>query len=278
MCSFIPVQNGESLRRIFIDLPISLARDAIRKAASIPSSIVWLSYPKRVQCNICEWEGSHFLSDPWHEHVNCPRCYSGVRQRLFIAALQNIDKFLFEKIIYQKRILHFAPEEMVSSKIRDRASLYVTADFVRADCDLQLDMSNMTDIKDETFDVVIAFDVLEHVPNYQSALEETHRILSSKGFGIFTVPQQDNLAKTFEDPNIISPDDRKIHFGQGDHLRIFGDDFAMTVAKIGYDVVSVNETMFHEVLIRKHVLFPPKLSKMPLATNFRKVFFCQKIR
>jgi SAM-dependent methyltransferase len=266
----------KQLKRL-IDLPTRLAIDAVSKARSILSSPAWLSYPRKVQCNICKWEGRDFLSDLWHEHINCPRCRSGIRQRLFFAALQNIEKFSYEKIIHEKKVLHFAPEEMVGSKIRDRASLYVTADFLRADCDLQLDMSHMPDIKDETFDVVIAFDVLEHVPNYQSALEEIHRILYSKGYAIFTVPQKDNLSNTFEDPNMISPDDRKVHFGQGDHLRIFGDDFAMAVERKGFTVVSVNESMFPDVLVRKHVLFPPLLSNIPLATNFRKVFFCQKM-
>ena len=51
-------------------------------------------------------------------------------------------------------------------------------------------MSNMPEMKGDSFDVVIAFDVLEHVPDYQKALEEVHRILSSRGFAIFTVPRK----------------------------------------------------------------------------------------
>lgn len=196
---------------------------------------------------------------------------------MFFAALQKIENLSFGRIIHDKKILHFAPEEIMSLNIRSKAALYVTADILRQDCDLKLDMSNMHEIIDETFDIIIAFDVLEHVPDYQRALGEVHRILSSKGFGIFTVPQKDSLSKTNEDPDIVSPDDRKKHYGQRDHLRIFGNDFSITLERKGFTVVSVNEDMFPENISRKHVLFPPLLSMNPLATNFRKVFFCQKM-
>jgi len=235
-----------------------------------------MSYPKKVQCNICQWEGRHFLSDSWHNHINCPKCHSGIRQRLFFATLQNIENLSFDKIIYNKRILHFAPEEIVSSNIQQKASEYTTADFLREDCSLKLDISNMAEVNSESFDILIAFDVLEHVLDYKKALEEVNRVLSSKGFGIFTVPQKDNLLVTYEDSTIVTPEERTEHFGQWDHLRIFGDDFSGIIASKGFSVTAVDESMFSEDIQKKHVLFPPMLSKHPLATNFRKVFFCQK--
>jgi hypothetical protein len=260
---------------IFMSAVENIARHLFTKTISIIQSI-WLSYPKRVQCNICKWEGRHFLSDSWHDHINCPRCRSGVRQRLFIGALQSLENFSFDKLVNGKNILHFAPEEIISSTIRAKTAKYTTADLLRQNCDFKLDVSNMPEIENQSYDVVIAFDVLEHVPDYQQALEEIHRVLSSKGTGIFTVPQKDNLPKTYEDPSIITPDDRARHFGQWDHLRIFGDDFPNIVKSKDFDVVAVDESMFSENAVRKHVLFPPKISKHALATNYRKVFFCQK--
>lgn len=255
--------------------PLRFARYTAKKIKSILES-AYLSYPKAVQCNICRWEGRRFLSDSWHKHINCPRCGSHLRQRLFFAALQNIEELSLDRVIRRRRILHFAPENIVSLKIRDKATSYTTADFLRNDCDFRLDMSNMPEIKGDSFEVVIAFDVLEHVPDYQKALEEVHRILSSRGFAIFTVPQKDNLLATYEDRTMVTPEDRTKHFGQWDHLRIFGEDFPKAVESKGFTVLAVNESMFSEDLNRRHVLFPPLLSKHPLATNFRKVFFCQK--
>ena len=246
------------------------------KARSILATAL-LSYPKKIQCNICGWKGSRFLSDEWHKHINCPQCHSGIRQRLFFAALQNIEQLSFDNIIRDKKILHFASENIISSNIKDKAACYTTADFLRQDCDIKIDISSMPEIENGSFDIVIALDVLEHVPNYQKALEEVRRILSPKGFGIFTVPQKDNLEVTYEDATIVTPEDREKHFGQWDHLRIFGDDFLITLEEKGFKVTAVTESMFSEETNKRHVLFPPQLSKHPLATNYRKVFFCEKI-
>lgn len=255
--------------------PFKILRYPVVKLRSIIQSAL-LSYPRKIQCNICGWEGRHFLSDSWHKHIICPKCRLDIRHRLFIATLQNIDNLSFDRIINNKTILHFAPEKIISSNIRKKATHYTTADFLRQDCDCKLNMSYMPEIKNASFDIVIAFDVLEHVPDYQNALQEVHRILSSNGFAIFTVPQKDNLEKTYEDPTIVTPEDRTKHFGQGDHLRIFGQDFADTVNEKGFTVTTVNESMFPDDVNKKHVLSPPQLSSRPLATNFRKIFFCQK--
>lgn len=247
-----------------------------RKFRNILQSIL-LSYPEQVQCNVCGWSGRRFLSDPWHKHIDCPCCYSSIRHRLFYAALQNIENLRFKTLIDNKRILHFAPEELIGLDIQKRATRYVTADFLRNDCELKLDMSHMTEVKNESFDVVIAFDVLEHVPNFQKALMEVHRILLPGGYAIFTVPQQDNLSMTYEDPNIVSPDDRLKSYGQSDHLRIFGYDFVTILTDKGFLVTVVDESSFSNEMIKRHILFPSQLSNDPHATNHRKVFFCQKI-
>jgi len=256
---------------VIVQLLVNIARKLKRILLS-----ALLSYPKKVQCNVCNWSGRHFLSDIWHKHIYCPRCNSDIRHRLFYAALQHKENLSFQKLFYNKRILHFAPEDMIRLNIQSRASQYITADFLRNDCDLKLDMSCMPSVKNESFDIVIAFDVLEHVPDYLKAISEVHRILLQNGFAIFTVPQKDDLSVTYEDPEIVTAADRLEHFGQYDHLRIFGHDFTKTVENRGFLVTPVDELSFSDEMITRHVLFPSQLSKHPLATNKRKVFFCQK--
>src|SRR5436190_7640062 len=229
------VSRSAELRNAVRGALVVVARAVIRslsKSASRFNSLR-LSYPKTVQCNLCSWRGRRFLSDAWHKYIKCPKCSLGVRHRLFQAALQRIDLLSYERIVCGKRVLHFAPEDTIGSAIQQRATSYTTADFLHTGCDLKLDMSNMPLVDDESFDTVIAFDVLEHVPDWQKAVKEVHRILSHKGWAILAVPQKDGLSTTYEDPSITSREGRAEHYGQWDHLRIFGDDFPSIVQDQG---------------------------------------------
>ena len=86
-------------------------------------------------------------------------------------------------------------------------------------------MCNLLEVPDNSFDLVIACDVLEHVADDSEAMSEIYRVLTDNGYVILTVPQEDNLSNKLEGPTITEPDERKRIFGQNDHLRIYGDDF-----------------------------------------------------
>ncbi len=234
-----------------------------------------------VECNVCGYRANQLRSVNWQKYSTCPRCYSHFRQRLLIASLTHIEEFSFEQLINGKKVLHFAPEEFLDQLIQDKAATYHTADFLAEGytyrkIDFQLDISNMPSIADNSYDCVIAFDVLEHVPDHLRGIREVFRILKKGGTGIFSVPQKDNLVKTYEDLSITEPADREKHFGQYDHLRIYGSDFKEMLESAGFSVSIVDEKSFSEDIVKKNVLFPPVLSDHPLATNHRKVYFARK--
>ena len=235
-----------------------------------------LRYPKLVECNMCGWQGKHLVSDGWHDRVQCPQCGSGVRHRLLVAALTHLAAVSQERLVRGKDVLHFAPERFLQSRIERLAGKYVTADYFNQRRDLQLDISDMHPIADGEFDLLIACDVLEHVQDDRRAMREIFRVLRPGGFAILTVPQQDHLAVTFEDPSVTNPRDRERLFGQSDHLRIYGDDFPQMLAAAGLEVTAIAAESFPEAARQRHVLFPSTRSRHPLATNFRKVFFAAK--
>lgn len=49
------------------------------------------------------------------------------------------------------------------------------------------DMSALT-FSDQTFDYVLSFDCLEHIPDFKKAFSECHRVLNRDGMFMFTVP------------------------------------------------------------------------------------------
>ena len=116
-----------------------------------------------------------------------------------------------------------------------------------------------------------------HIENDIEAIWEIYRILSSGGYAILTVPQKDNLDRTFQDSTIQSPKEREHIFGQSDHLRIYGNDFPAHLESAGFKVTMINESSFSDEMVKKYVPFPPVLFEMPLATNYRKIFFAQKL-
>lgn len=243
--------------------------------------IYFNTFNLNVECNICHYKTNRFYSDSWHLYCICPNCKSDVRQRLLIASLSNLEDFSFNKIIKDKDILHFAPEKQIIKLIKDKAKTYKTADFLAEgytydDIDYNIDISNMNIIENESFDCVIACDVLEHVPDHIGAIKEVYRVLKNGGYCIFTVPQKDNLKNTYEDLSITSKEEREKNFGQYDHLRIYGEDFVGMLENAGFEVTSVNEKYFSKQNVKHFVLFPPVLSKNPLATNYRKIFFGKK--
>lgn len=244
----------------------------------ITSKIRTLSrrFPRRVDCNLCGWWGRRFDSDPWHPYTVCWNCHSQIRHRLFVGAWQRIDGLRYADLIDGKRILHFAYEESTRRLLQPRAARYRTADFMADNVDERLDLSNMPSIAEGSFDLLIAADVLEHVPDHIAAMREIHRVLAPGGWAVLTVPQKDNLEKTFSDPTVTDPKERERLFGQVDHLRIFGNDMKQLLESVGFRVRVISADDFPPDVVQRNVLFPPVLSPHPLATNHRRVYFANK--
>jgi|694.fasta_scaffold01791_3 SAM-dependent methyltransferase len=250
----------------------------VLKRVLMEGRALWLRIPDRVECNVCRWSGRSLLDDSWHRNVCCPRCGSSVRHRMLAAAFESPGRWNKETLFRGKRVLHFAPEAFIGSLVAPLAAAYVTADFLHEGVDLTVDMTRMPSVGTGTFDVVIACDVLEHVSNFHQALAELHRVLSTDGVAILTVPQKTGLAKTYEDSSLTSAHERMQAFGQHDHLRIFGDDFPAELAAAGFEVDVMRGLDFPPSLVSRHCLTPAAPSAHPLATNERRLFFCRRLR
>jgi SAM-dependent methyltransferase len=236
------------------------------------------SYPKRVECNVCGGRARYFNGDAWHAETICWQCGSDVRHRLLVAAFTSIDRLSFERLVSGKSVLHFASEHYIGLLLKKYARRYLTADLTSKRADLRLDISSMPGVESDTYDLVLASDVLEHVPQDIRAMREIYRVLRARGHAILTVPQKDNLAETNEDASIETPEERERAYGQSDHLRIYGDDFPRRLAAAGFQEITVIDARsFPEELVKRHVLFPPRLSDRPLATNYRKIYFARKL-
>lgn len=265
-------------------IPLSIRRSlggawAFGSRAARKGLLKWSLRGDAVECNVCGWHGGKLADDVWHARSICPECGSQVRHRLLVATLNGMSSHanLTEaELLRDKDILHFAPERQLRHRVQKAAARYVTADFDRGDTDWRLDISAMPSVRDAEFDIVICCDVLEHVPNDQAAFQELHRILRPGGTAILTVPQKDSPAITDEDPAVTSEAERERRFGQKDHVRMYGDDFKDRAEAAGFTVTSIRADSFPVTSQNRFVLFPPVPSKLPLATNLRTIYFCQR--
>jgi SAM-dependent methyltransferase len=258
---------GHERREQLIDYARRVSERLNRAAAMV------LCRGDQVECNLCAWRGSRFIDDPWHRATRCPRCGNGIRQRLLMAAL---DLPEYRGLIDQKTVVHFAPEPILRDRLSRVAKRYLSADLFDGRAELNLDIEEMQGFSAGTVDVLVACDVLEHVSDDRRALAEIYRVLRPGGTAVLTIPQKDYAAVTYEDKFITDPVGRKIAFGQVDHVRLYGMDVLERMTAAGFTVDVVDEGRFSDDIVVRNVLRPPVLSTKPLATNFRKVYFCAK--
>jgi SAM-dependent methyltransferase len=236
-----------------------------------------------LECNLCKLKTNSFESDLWHKNSICPRCKSQVRHRLLWAAITELPEYSIQRILRNKGILHFAPEPVLRARLQKFSDRYKTADLFAEGykyerIDYTIDMSQMLQIQNDSFDCFIALDVLEHIRDHKKAIEEIYRVLRPGGVCVLTVPQKDNLETTEEDLSLSDPTAREKRFGQFDHWRIYGRDFPSMLQSAGFQVSMVTEKDFDPHSVRRNVLFPPILSSNPLATNYRIIYFGAKAK
>ncbi len=179
----------------------------------------------------------------------CPGCGSLERHRLLVEFLRDGTDLFAAPL----SVLHVAPEYGLKQRLERLGNLnYRTADL---DSPLAMDSVDLLDMpySDASFDVVLCSHVLEHVADDRRALSEIRRVLVPDGRALLMSPIDGDLGETVEDPSVTSMTERHRVFGQSDHLRRYGRDFADRVATAGFavEVVSYIEKFTPQEVARK---------------------------
>ena len=220
-------------------------------------------------CNVCQQQYFRFVDDwPASENKNalsinhviagygnniiCPNCLSNARERLVIAMLQhhvNIDN---------KKILHLSPEKNVYQYLKSRSQV-VTTDLVpgfykNIDKHIKQEDAMAFSFADQSFDVVIANHVLEHISDDLKAMSEIFRVLKKGGVAVLQIPYSETISATIEEPLIDNPAKQSALFGQKDHIRIYQlNDYISRLGQSGFIVskISYKElSAFHQHAIQ----------------------------
>jgi SAM-dependent methyltransferase len=229
--------------------------------------LIRLSYPfkkiapilfkgNNVECPVCEKSFRKFLSYgstiAHRENVLCPYDLTLERHRLMWLYLRDFTNFFKEENL---KVLHIAPEQCFHKKFKTQKNLnYITGDLVSPIADLHFDLHNIP-LENDQFDVIFCNHVMEHVEDALQCMRELYRVMKPDGWGIMQVPQDFNRETTFEDPNIVTPEDREKYYWQKDHVRLFGKDYPNWLEKAGFKVaVFEKEKHFSEELVNRYRL------------------------
>lgn len=201
----------------------------------------WLNRGSLRYCPCCEKEVARFLPadvglQPDLPEVRCPRCDSHPRHRLLWLFLkENYTNFFTDPL----RLLHLAPEFCFLRRLKAIKTLdYLTGDLDSPLANERLDVTCLP-YRDDFFDVIFCNHVLEHVIDDSKAMRELCRVLKPGGRALLQVPVVLDRT-TYENWGIKEPEERAKHFGQKDHVRIYGTDYPERLQRADFDVSVVD--------------------------------------
>ena len=201
------------------------------------------AYPDK-ECPICGYKGINFKPYPQiiHREVECPICASHERHRALWLYFKENPQLLTNK----NRVLHFAPEVQFQKLFEKCDIEYHPADI--SDENWYVDeLIDIQDIpyEDNYFDLIYCSHLLEHVPDDEKAIRELYRVLKPGGTALILVPINGiafelpyDETKTLEDEQYNTPELREKHYGQFDHVRLYGSDFKDKLIENGFKIKS----------------------------------------
>ncbi|MDY3979568.1 MAG: methyltransferase domain-containing protein [Tidjanibacter sp.] len=217
-----------------------LSRPTLQRAAKVAMPVVDLFYRgSRYECPVCGQRFRKMLPYGYvvqRPNALCPHCMALERHRLlWLYIVRETDL-----LTVPHRMLHIAPESCFIGRLRKAmGNNYVTADLESPLADVKMNIEQMP-FADEEFDVVFCNHILEHVDDDRCAIAELYRVMRPGSWGVVLSPVNPSRTTTYEDPTIVSPEARREAFGQPDHLRDYGTDFADRLREGGFRVDQID--------------------------------------
>lgn len=204
-------------------------------------------------CPLCDYYGNFApFGVPPRLDARCPSCGSLERHRLIWLLILRRDV-----LGPDHNLLHFAAENVLRKVLVPLVGSYASAELrAEARTDLVLNIENI-DLPDASYDRVMCNHVLEHVDDAR-ALAEIFRVLRPGGVVLLTAPIVEGWAHSYENAAITDGTARLVHFGQRDHVRIFGRDLRDRIKASGFvlDEMSATEPDVHRYgLMRGETVF-----------------------
>jgi SAM-dependent methyltransferase len=197
----------------------SVAKNIIPKKALINNEerfrrlLIPFYQGKNHECNVCGTKLKNFARLQ-NDDLICPVCGS-------ISRARRLYKMLNEEFMKPGMdVLDFSPFRILYKKWKKKSDIHYFAtdfgtDFI---ADYKYDITKI-DSKDESFDLIICYHILEHIVDDTLAMGELYRVLKKGGKVLIQTPFKEG--EIYEDYSITTEEGRLEHFGQEDHVRIY---------------------------------------------------------
>jgi len=217
----------------------------------------------KVTCPVCDHKFKKFL--PYgrkaRENALCPNCLALERHRLMYLFLKDKTSFFTKSL----KVLHVAPEICFIERFEALPNIdYITADIESPLAKVKMDIHNIP-FEEGTFDVVFCNHVMEHVDDDIKSCQEINRVLKANGWAIIQSPVY-GIDETIEDKTVTDPREKERLFGQRDHVRKYGKDYAQRLSRSG---LQVEENLYVKTLSAETI------KKYALPEN-EVIFYCTK--
>lgn len=209
----------------------------------------WYYRGNKVSCPCCKGNFSSLVVIGYDKRpAQCPRCRSNERDRTLWLFLERTPGFIFPGI----KLLHVAPEEIFYKRFsKDPDIKYTPGDkFINmyegsyGKDTIYLDITDMPQIPDNTYDLVLCSHVIGCIPDDSLAIREMRRVLKPGGKAIIQVPVNEELEVTHEDLNITDPAERIRIFGDPNYVRYYGRDYRQKLEAQGFKTAFVPLSSF----------------------------------
>lgn len=181
----------------------------------------------------------------------CPHCEASDRDRLYALYVRDHLRRTPGDLL---RMLDIAPGKALSRWLRALPDAdYRSGDLDPELADERVDICDMTQFEDGSFDLIVCSHVLEHVADDRLAMRELLRVLSPGGHAILMVPIMTTATTMDEDPTVTDANVRWRRFGQGDHVRMYSrPEWLMRLREAGWTIGEYGTTAFGPGVFRSH--------------------------
>ena len=170
------------------------------KIASIyENCIADFYFKQKGTCPCCEQKVNFIARKNWlRDHFKCDNCKSIPRERALMKVIENEFPNWRNINVHESSPGNRGHSVTLKKHVASYTESQFFVDKPLGELVNGIRNENLEDLtfKDETFDLVITSDVMEHIYNPEKAFKEIHRILKPGGAHIFSVPLINKHKKT----------------------------------------------------------------------------------